>query len=397
MQNVVAVIVLVSIGWAFLRRLVTRPKRLTLNRDALVILAMIGGVVATELLAQVFEVAALRRDRRRVHLECARGPAAGGARRGRARGRVRRALVGPHRARRGVPVLPAVQQAPAHRHGLPEHLVPQARPARRAAQDGPRGRRRQFGLRTLQDLGWKDLLDGFTCTECGRCQEACPAYNTGKPLNPKTFIMGIRDMSVEAEHGIDLIPNSPIVRDTYGLEDTPAARRVARGQDRRHGHPLRRGLGLRDLRRLRRGVPRAHRARRQDRRAAPEPRARGLALPARAHRRVPGDGEPGQPVGPAVVGAARLGEAAPVRGPDGRRASPRTAGSTSSRSSTGSAARPRSTRATRRSPGRSPRACTRPGSTSRCSARRSRAPATRPGGWATTTCSRSSRRATSRR
>ncbi len=77
-----------------------------------------------------------------------------------------------------------------------------------------------FGLKTLQDLGWKDLLDGFTCTECGRCQEACPAYNTGKPLNPKELIMGIRHMSVNAEHGIDIIPNSPIVRETYGLDDT---------------------------------------------------------------------------------------------------------------------------------------------------------------------------------
>jgi Fe-S oxidoreductase len=77
-----------------------------------------------------------------------------------------------------------------------------------------------FGLKTLQDLGWKDLLDGFTCTECGRCQEACPAYNTGKPLNPKTFIMGIRSMSEGAEHRLDVIPNSPIVRETYGLDDT---------------------------------------------------------------------------------------------------------------------------------------------------------------------------------
>ena len=42
MQNVVAVIVLVSIGWAFVRRLITRPRRLTFNRDALIILAMIG-------------------------------------------------------------------------------------------------------------------------------------------------------------------------------------------------------------------------------------------------------------------------------------------------------------------------------------------------------------------
>ena len=57
MQNVVAVIVIVSILWAFWRRLVSRPKRLTFNRDALVILSMIGGVVATELLAEVFEFA----------------------------------------------------------------------------------------------------------------------------------------------------------------------------------------------------------------------------------------------------------------------------------------------------------------------------------------------------
>ena len=92
-----------------------------------------------------------------------------------------------------------------------------------------------FGLKTLQDLGWKDLLDGFTCTECGRCQEACPAWNTGKPLNPKPFIMGIRDMSVDAEHGIDLIPNSPIVRETYGLDDTTVGR--GRAGDRRSSTP----------------------------------------------------------------------------------------------------------------------------------------------------------------
>jgi Fe-S oxidoreductase len=75
-----------------------------------------------------------------------------------------------------------------------------------------------FGVRTLADLGWNDLLDGFTCTECGRCQQACPAWNTGKPLNPKSFIMGIRDMSVEAEHGLPLIPNSPSAA-SFGLTD----------------------------------------------------------------------------------------------------------------------------------------------------------------------------------
>ena len=59
----------------------------------------------------------------------------------------------------------------------------------------------RFGVKTIEDLSWKDLLDGFTCTECGRCQDACPAWATGKPLNPKTMIMGIREMAVEAEDG----------------------------------------------------------------------------------------------------------------------------------------------------------------------------------------------------
>ena len=58
MQNAVAVIVLAAIAWAYYRRLVVKPRRLTLNRDALLILGMIGGVVATELFAQFFQVAA---------------------------------------------------------------------------------------------------------------------------------------------------------------------------------------------------------------------------------------------------------------------------------------------------------------------------------------------------
>ena len=50
-----------------------------------------------------------------------------------------------------------------------------------------------FGAGKLTDLTWKQLLDGMTCTECGRCQSQCPAWNTGKPLSPKLLIMDIRD------------------------------------------------------------------------------------------------------------------------------------------------------------------------------------------------------------
>jgi len=45
----------------------------------------------------------------------------------------------------------------------------------------------------LSDLSWKQLMDGDACTECGRCQDACPAYAAGTPLNPKELILTIRD------------------------------------------------------------------------------------------------------------------------------------------------------------------------------------------------------------
>ena len=55
-----------------------------------------------------------------------------------------------------------------------------------------------FGAGHIEDLSWKQLLDTLTCTECGRCQDACPAWNTGKPLSPKLLIMGLRDNLFES-------------------------------------------------------------------------------------------------------------------------------------------------------------------------------------------------------
>ncbi|MFE3728993.1 (Fe-S)-binding protein [Nocardia sp. NPDC059154] len=50
-----------------------------------------------------------------------------------------------------------------------------------------------FGVGKFEDFSWKDILDVTTCTECGRCQSQCPAWNTGKPLSPKLLIMSLRD------------------------------------------------------------------------------------------------------------------------------------------------------------------------------------------------------------
>ena len=51
----------------------------------------------------------------------------------------------------------------------------------------------RFGSARASDMTWKQMLDTMSCTECGRCQEVCPAWNTGKPLSPKLLIMGMRD------------------------------------------------------------------------------------------------------------------------------------------------------------------------------------------------------------
>ncbi|MCA1220908.1 (Fe-S)-binding protein [Streptomyces sp. 8L] len=50
-----------------------------------------------------------------------------------------------------------------------------------------------FGVSAIEDFSWKGILDFSTCTECGRCQSQCPAWNTGKPLSPKLLIMSLRD------------------------------------------------------------------------------------------------------------------------------------------------------------------------------------------------------------
>jgi Fe-S oxidoreductase len=51
----------------------------------------------------------------------------------------------------------------------------------------------QFGVAQVEQFTWKGLLDFSTCTECGRCQSQCPAWNTGKPLSPKLLILSLRD------------------------------------------------------------------------------------------------------------------------------------------------------------------------------------------------------------
>ncbi len=55
----------------------------------------------------------------------------------------------------------------------------------------------KFGATDIEDLTWKQLLDGYTCTECGRCSAACPAHSTGKLLSPRKIIVDVRARTLE--------------------------------------------------------------------------------------------------------------------------------------------------------------------------------------------------------
>ena len=89
-----------------------------------------------------------------------------------------------------------------------------------------------FGIGKIEDFTWKGLLDFATCTECGRCQSQCPAWNTGKPLSPKLLIMGLRDHAfakapyMVAERFPTYLaakPNTPLERAPIDMASIPAS------------------------------------------------------------------------------------------------------------------------------------------------------------------------------
>jgi heterodisulfide reductase subunit C len=99
----------------------------------------------------------------------------------------------------GLPVEPAIETAPE----TPQPEMPAAI--------------ERFGAKDVNDLTWKHLMDAYSCTECGRCTEACPANITGKKLSPRKIMMDTRDRVEEV--GRSLEKGGPGLEDGKSLID----------------------------------------------------------------------------------------------------------------------------------------------------------------------------------
>ena len=79
-----------------------------------------------------------------------------------------------------------------------------------------------FGISKLSDLSWKEILDTYSCTECGRCQTYCPTYDTGKPLTHKEMNRAIRHHAQQVAAGMPL-PLAALLSRTNRIPATPGA------------------------------------------------------------------------------------------------------------------------------------------------------------------------------
>jgi len=82
-------------------------------------------------------------------------------------------------------------------------MDPNADPFAAPAEGEEEGEPEKFGASDVQDLNWVQLLNSYTCTECGRCTSECPANLTGKKLSPRKIMMDTRDRLEEVGKNID--------------------------------------------------------------------------------------------------------------------------------------------------------------------------------------------------
>jgi Fe-S oxidoreductase/nitrate reductase gamma subunit len=197
-KDVFEVLVLVGVGMAVSRRAFARPRRLDLTADAWFILFLIALLIVADLVSEGAKVAL--------------APALGT--------KWSPAVLAFARMLQGVPreslqalyetawwthlvdVLFFGNYLPYSKHfhiitSIPNVFFMKLEPMGRLGTPDLETAE-HFGVSRVEDLSWKSMLDGYSCTECGRCRVVCPTALTGKPLDPKIFIGDVRDAVYEA-------------------------------------------------------------------------------------------------------------------------------------------------------------------------------------------------------
>lgn len=209
-QEGFALFVLVAVSVLLYRRIVVKPARLQGDNvhsgDAILILSMIGMLMVTLILTYAFD--RVIAPRHAMALQPVSSPVAlllgwvspGAAAVGREMNWWAHALL----------VLAFLNYLPYSKHlhvivSLPNTFLSNT------SGPGPIGamppmdleaETEQFGAADVEHLTWKNLLDGYSCTECGRCTAACPAHITGKPLSPRKIVIDTRERLAEAAPAI---------------------------------------------------------------------------------------------------------------------------------------------------------------------------------------------------
>jgi len=230
--DVMNVLVLAMVLWAIARRTIVRPSLIPWNLDAGLILGAIGSLMVTHFLYHGYHIAGelVAGGEARGYMpvssfigQALSGVSAEGARRGATFGYWLHVLI----------LLTFLNYLPYSKHihllGALPNILLRNRSERRL--DLPKLNledETQWGVGKFEQLSWKSLLDTYACTECARCTNYCPAYNTGKNLSPMQLIHDIRYEMLDRIAIRDRI--AALEGDVAGLEEF-ARSRAAGGDD----------------------------------------------------------------------------------------------------------------------------------------------------------------------
>ncbi|HSS43762.1 MAG TPA: (Fe-S)-binding protein [Thermoanaerobaculia bacterium] len=197
-KDILEVLVLIGVGMAVFRRAFARPKRLDLTFDAWLILFLIALLISADLVSEGAKVA--------LHpgLASAWAPAVAalaGAFAGVEPTALQELYEGGWWIHLG-DILFFGNYLPYSKHfhiltSIPNVFFMNLDPMGKLSTPDLE-KAEHYGVARVEQLTWKSMLDGYTCTECGRCRVVCPTALTGKPLDPKVFIGQLRDAVYEA-------------------------------------------------------------------------------------------------------------------------------------------------------------------------------------------------------